>query len=206
MIKVLAEAKPTTAINDKTALILEAIKYRIANAENANQVKTLSAELGFFNNAHGQGALNLVAQNYEIDLANLAKHISTLKAESKNDFLAVYALQKVRKMVFALAGSTRSQLDGYTNAILTNLSKLQTITSKEARMTMSNSIEYSELEQVNAIKRTMNCNESTASTQASSTRMMLRALNICNVVKQKNNDVISFADTKQAEKVISFYA
>lgn len=186
--------------------VIDAIQYRIDNADNANQVKTLNAELKILNSEHGLGALSLASSKYDIDLTQLAKHISVLKAESKSDFLAVYALQKVRKMIISLAGTTKSGLDGYSNAILFNLATLQNLTNKEARMTMSNSIEYSELEQVNAIKRTMNCNESTASTQASSTRMMLRALNICNVVKQKNNDVISFADTKASAQVIAFYA
>lgn len=186
--------------------VIEAIQYRIDNAENDNQKRVLTAELNILNSEHGLGALTLASSKYDIDLNQLAKHIKVLKTESKTDFLAVYALQKVRKMVIALAGTTKSALDGYSNAILFNLASLQNLTNKEARMTMSNSIEYSELEQVNAIKRTMNCNESTASTQASSTRMALRALNICNVVKQKSSDVISFADNKASAQVIAFYA
>jgi hypothetical protein len=195
-----------TKANKQAQAIINAIQFRIDNAENENQKSTLQTELKMLSSESGIATLNNVASNYDIDLANLAKQISVLKTESKQDYLAVYALQKVRKTLTALSTKSKSAIDGYSNAILFNLSALQTLTTKESRMVMSNAIEYSELEQVNAIKRTMNCNESTASTQASSTRMMLKALDIANVIKKNKNDVISFKDNKASQAIISFYA
>lgn len=195
-----------TKVTKQAQAIINAIQFRIDNAENENQKSTLQTELKMLSSESGIATLNNVASNYDIDLANLAKQISVLKTESRADYLAVYALQKVRKTLTALSTKSKSAIDGYSNAILFNLSVLQQLTNKESRMVMSNAIEYSELEQVNAIKRTMNCNESTASTQASSTRMMLKALDIANVIKKNKNDVISFKDNKASQAIISFYA
>lgn len=195
-----------TKVTKQAQAIISAIQFRIDNAENENQKSTLQTELKMLSSESGIATLNNVASNYDIDLANLAKQISVLKTESRADYLAVYALQKVRKTLTALSTKSKSAIDGYSNAILFNLSVLQQLTTKETRMVMSNAIEYSELEQVNAIKRTMNCNESTASTQASSTRMMLKALDIANVIKKNKNDVISFKDNKASHAIMSFYA
>lgn len=195
-----------TKVTKQAQAIINAIQYRIDNAENENQKSTLQTELKMLSSESGIATLNNVASNYDIDLTALAKQVSVLKTESKQDYLAIYALQKVRKTLTALSTKSKSAIDGYSNAILFNLSALQQLSTKETRMVMSNAIEYSELEQVNAIKRTMNCNESTASTQASSTRMMLKALDIANVIKKNKNDVISFKDNKASQAIIAFYA
>lgn len=191
---------------DLQALILEAIAHRIAHADNDNQRDTLSAEHRFFADANGAVILNKVSTIQGIDLQALARQIAVLKTESKTDFLAVYALQKVRKALYALANNARSGFDGYTNSILFNLVKLQAINNKESRMSICKAIEYSETEQVQALKRLHNCSESTASTQASSTRMMLKALNLANVVKQKNNDAITMQENDAARMIVAMYA
>jgi hypothetical protein len=201
-------AKPAAAETNAAAAqvaILAAIKRRIENADNANQRETLSAEYRFFDDANAAVILTK-CEALKIDVQSLAKQIAVLKSESKNDFLAVYALQKVRKALYALANNARSGFDGYTNSILFNLVKLQTINNKESRMSICNSIEYSETEQVQTLKRLHNCSESTASTQASSTRMMLKALNLANVIKQKNNDSITLHENDAARAVVAFYA
>lgn len=202
--KVATAAAADTAAAAQTA-ILAAIKRRIENADNDNQRDTLTAEYRFFDDANAAVILSK-CEALKIDLQALARQIAVLKTESKNDFLAVYALQKVRKALYAIANNARSGFDGYTNSILFNLVKLQTINNKESRMSICKSIEYSETEQVQTLKRLHNCSESTASTQASSTRMMLKALNLANVIKQKNNDAITMQENDAARAVIAFYA
>jgi len=202
--KVATTAAADTAAAAQTA-ILAAIKRRIENADNDNQRDTLTAEYRFFDDANAAVILSK-CEALKIDLQALARQIAVLKTESKNDFLAVYALQKVRKALYAIANNARSGFDGYTNSILFNLVKLQTINNKESRMSICKSIEYSETEQVQTLKRLHNCSESTASTQASSTRMMLKALNLANVIKQKNNDAITMRENDAARAVIAFYA
>lgn len=198
------QSKVNTTAAAQTA-ILAAIKRRIENADNDNQRDTLSAEYRFFEDANAAVILSK-CEALKIDVQALARQIAVLKTESKTDFLAVYALQKVRKALYAIANNARSGFDGYTNSILFNLVKLQTINNKESRMSICKSIEYSETEQVQTLKRLHNCSESTASTQASSTRMMLKALNLANVIKQKNNDAITMQENDAARAVIAFYA
>lgn len=200
------QGKTVAAKTDYQALILAAIQKRIDNADNDNQRDTLQAEFKFFNDANGAAVLNKCSEIQGLNLAALVQQIGVLKTESKTDFLAVYALQKVRKALFALANNMRSGFDGYTNSILFNLVKLQTINNKESRMSICKVIEYTETEQVQALKRLHNCSESTASTQASSTRMMLKALNLANVIKSKNNDSITMQDNDAARMIVTMYA
>lgn len=198
---------PTVSnIEAAQAALLASIKRRIDNAPNANQADNLSTEFKFFEGASGARILEAAAVKYEIDIQAIADQISVLPNENKDRFLAVYALQKVRKAIYALANDTKSAFDGYTNSILFNMANLQAINNKEARMSLCKAIEYTELEQVQGIRRLLNCSEGTASTQASSTRMMLRALGVGNVVKRKAGDSISFTDSKAAQGILAMYA
>lgn len=186
------------------ATILAAIQRRIDNAPNLNQAEKLQAEYRFLADATGERILAAVASKYEIDLSDLAAQIATLSDENKDRFLAVYALQKVRKALYALANGIKA-FDGYTNSILFNMVNLQTINNKEARMSLCKAIEYTEMDQVQGIRRLLNCSEGTASTQASSTRMMLRALGVGNVIKRAKGDSISFTESKAAQAIVAMY-
>lgn len=143
----MTKAKKTVLVSGSHAALIDALQYRIDNAENANQVKNLSAELKFFSDANGK----VIVEKCEalgIDVAKLAAKIKVLKHENKTDYLAIYALQKVRKTMYSVANSVKRFLDGYTNAVLTNLMNLQELNTKDARMSMCKAIEYNELEEV----------------------------------------------------------
>lgn len=200
------KSAPAFNVEAAQAALLGSIKRRIDSAPNANQAENLAAEFRFFEGASGARIIEAAAAKYEIDMGSLANQISVLPSEDKDRFLAVYALQKVRKAIYALANDTKSAFDGYTNSILYNMANLQAINNKEARMSLCKAIEYTELEQVQGIRRLLNCSEGTASTQASSTRMMLRALGVGNVVKRKAGDSISFTESKAAQGVLAMYA
>lgn len=197
------KATKATATADFQALILSAIKNRIDNAPNENQRDNLETEYKFF--ADNNGAIIINKVSHIIDIQTLARKISIIE-KSNIDFVAVYALQKIRKMIYSLANNTKSFIDGYSNSIISNMVKLQEITNKSALVALSKSIEYSELDKVQEIKRTINVAVSTASTQASSTRQMLNILNIANVTKRKNGDEFQFNDNETAKTIIAFYA
>lgn len=183
--------------------ILKSIQARIDAAPNANQAENLSAEYRFFADKNGAIILEKVSQY--IDIAALAKQISIIE-KSDSNFIAVYALQKIRKMIYSLANNTKSYIDGYSNSILANMVSLQSeITNKSALVSLSKGIEYTETDKVQSIKRLISVAVSTASTQASSTRQMLRVLNIANVTKRKNSDEFTFNDTDIARAVIAYY-
>lgn len=192
-----------TASADFQSLVLAAIKVRIDNAPNDNQRDNLATEYKFFADNNGQIILNKVSDL--IDIAALSRKIAIID-KSNIDYVAVYALQKIRKMIYSLANNTKSFIDGYSNSIISNMVKLQEITNKSALVALSKSIEYSELDKVQEIKRTINVAVSTASTQASSTRQMLNILNIANVTKRKNGDEFQFNDNETAKTIIAFYA
>lgn len=204
MTKSTKSAKSPASINaDLQSIILAAIKVRIDNAPNENQADNLSTEYKFFADVNGAVILDKVSSI--VDVPALAKKIAVTD-KSSADFVAVYALQKVRKMVYAFANNARSFIDGYSNSIISNMVQLQELTNKSALVALSKSIEYSELDKVQAIKRTINVAVSTASTQASSTRQMLRLLDVASVTKRKTGDEFTFNDTASAKQVMAFYA
>lgn len=192
-----------TASADFQSLMLASIKARIDNAPNVNQAENLETEYKFFADVNGAVILDKVSSI--VDVPALARKIAICD-KSAPDFVAVYALQKVRKMVYALANGARSFVDGYSNSIISNMVQLQELTNKSALVALSKSIEYSELDKVQAIKRTINVAVSTASTQASSTRQMLRLLDVASVTKRKTGDEFTFNDTASARAIIAFYA
>lgn len=128
------------------------------------------------------------------------------KAGNANDFIAVKVLVKIVSASVAIAQKNTSVLDPYSETILRNLVTLQTVNNKTALVSLSRSIEYTEADQQQAIKTRYNCSAGTASTQASSTRMMLEALDICDVQKGKKGDVISFKDNDRAKMLVALFA
>lgn len=128
------------------------------------------------------------------------------KAGQANDFIAVKVLVKIVSTSVAIAQKNTSTLDPYSETILRNLINLQTVNNKTALVSLSRSIEYTEADQQQAIKQRYNCSAGTASTQASSTRMMLEALDVCDVQKGKKGDVISFKENDRAKLLASLFA
>lgn len=195
--------KTATVSQDLQALIVQALQARIESAPNDNQRDNISTELKFFSDNNGAVILNKISAL--IDVPALARKIS-ISEKSHADFVAVYALQKVRKMIYALANNTKSFVDGYSNSIIFNMVQLQELTNKSALVALSKAVEYTELDKVQAVKRQISVAVSTASTQASSTRQMLRLLDVANVTKRKSGDEFTFNDTDTARAVIAFYA
>jgi hypothetical protein len=193
----------TNKAQDLQALMVQALQARIVSAPNDNQRDTLTTELKFFADANGAVILDKVSA--VIDVVTLTQKIA-LSDKSHADFVAVYALQKVRKMIYSFANNTKSFIDGYSNSIIFNMVQLQELTNKSALVALSKSVEYSELDKVQAVKRQISVAVSTASTQASSTRQMLRLLDIASVSKRKTDDEFTFNDTASAKQVIAFYA
>lgn len=128
------------------------------------------------------------------------------KANNANDFIAVKVLVKIVSASVAIAQKNTSVLDPYSETILRNLVALQQVNNKTALVSLSKAITYTDEDQQVALKARYNCSAGTASTQASSTRMMLEALDICEVQKAKKGDVISFKDNDRAKLMVSLFA
>ncbi len=128
------------------------------------------------------------------------------KAQNANDFIAVKVLVKIVSTSVAIAQKNTSTLDPYSKVIIQNLIALQKVNNKTALVSLSKEITYTEEDQQQALKARYTCSAGTASTQASSTRMMLEALDICEVQKGKKGDVISFKENDRARSLIALFA
>lgn len=148
----------------------------------------------------GKKAFHAIAEKLlkRVEIAN--------KAQNANDFIAVKVLVKIVSTSVAIAQKNTSTLDPYSETIIKNLIALQQVNNKTALVSLSRSIEYTEADQQQAIKTRYNCSAGTASTQASSTRMMLEALDICDVQKGKKGDVISFKENDRAKMLVALFA
>lgn len=183
--------------------IIAALQKRAETAPNENQRDNFNTEIAQFSKPSMVACINeLHALKYDFDA--LLSILPNADKSAKENFLAIYALQKVRK-AFNAIGQGLKAFDGYTNSILHNLNHLQTISNINAQRSICNKIEFDELEQQVTLRRLHNCAPSTASTQASSTREMLRVLNICAVRKGAKGDSISFAETDIANKVQAMF-
>jgi hypothetical protein len=190
--------KVNAKVTKAQTAIIDALTSRANSAENDNQRKNLTAELKFYNAATVEYAMNA-----GINVEALAKQIA--QADKKHaDFLAVYALQKVRKILNACAQGIANTFDPYTRTILANLSHNKQ-NNKTALVSLSKSVTFDEFDTQHAIKARYNCNASTASTQASSTRQALRVLNIANTSKGRVNDEFELTDSALAKRVIEIF-
>ena len=173
-------------------LVLSALDVRLSNADN-------NAAREYFNGLKRdftsitQTQIN-VLESLDLDFSALAEQIKLDKAS--NTFIAQKAIKKVFETMRALASNSSSYLDKYTFSIVKNLNTLQKLDNLNMQRSICSKIELDLLAQEQAIKVYHNCSPSTASTQASSTRMMLQFLNVCNVQKGLKSDAISFTGSQ----------
>ncbi len=140
----------------------------------------------------------------EYDFNALIEMIPSIDA-GKNGFVAIYAFQKIRKAIPAIAAGIRD-FDKYSNSIIHNLCNLQKMATIHAQQSICNKIELSAIDECQMIKRLHNCSPNTATTQSSSTREMLRILNVCAISKNSKGDIIAFNDNAIAQRVRGIYA
>lgn len=185
------------------ALLLESVQVRIDNAANANFAKNMTAE---YRALDGKNALIAIEKciALEVDFAALATAYA-ITDKNAHDYVAIYAAQKIRKSLFALACGMTSVFDGYTNAIMSNLVRLQSISNRGSQRALSNKVVFDEDMQTEAVRSFKVCEPSTASTQASSTRQAMRFLNICNVIKSRKDDAMTLTDSLAAQKLQAMF-
>ena len=178
------------------------MQVRIDNAQNDNMREFLTKQQTNFEKLSEAQIAALQALN--IDFKTLSAQIALDK--TNKEFLAQYALEKVIKACKALASGSSAMLDKYTFSIVKNLNTLQTLDNLNTQRAICSKIEIDLMQVEQFVKVYHNCSPSTASTQASSTRMMLQALNVCNVSKGSKADSISFTDSESALKMQALFA
>lgn len=214
--------KTTTKKTTKTAAAVqqingEALAQSFIAAGEARQAariaagadcKTIIADINAFKNVAFSRQLDTLIQKDYFTADALAALAADMHVSEEKDqrFIGVKVITKIRTALEALALDQKSQFDKYTNSILHNLCKNQELSNKSALVSLSKSIEYHQDEQEAHIVKLINCSPSTASTQASSSRMMMRALGLAHVTKRKAKDVITPADSAAARAVVAMYA
>lgn len=185
----------------------EALVETLTARNNAKPSKDIESAISYAKKAHV--AIDALFSTKAFD--QIAKRLlaSVAVVESKDDeekFVAVKVLVKIVKASAALSRKLKGNFDPYSQTIIENLISLQQIDNKSALVSLSRDIEYSEFEQVQHLVARYRCSPGTATTQASSTRMMLRALDICEVQKGKKGDVITLKDNDRARALVAVFS
>lgn len=174
----------------------------IASEENpkiANQVSTWSKIAKRINTSF---AVAVQQTGKAIDLSRFASTLpNTMQHGNDSNFIAVYAVDKVLKMVQAVALRDMrglQKIDCYSAQIIANaLANHDSISAKGALMSLSRQIEVGELETVSDKLVTRGrAAITTASTQRSSTREMLRMLGLADLTKGKRDEAITLDPVK----------
>lgn len=205
----MSKAKKTVSVDFDAiqGAFIDALAYRKAQPEN-DKCKTIVSDLNEVSSARFKVQLEHVVKNGFTTpeaLEALASHIKH-GVKGGDNYVALKVITKIRQCIYALATKMKSELDPYTNSILFNLSKNETLTMKSGLVCLSKQVQYSELESVQNIRALLDVSINTATTQLSSSRQMLRFLDVCNVQKAKKNDVISFKQNERAIALVAFYA
>jgi hypothetical protein len=132
-------------------------------------------------------------------------------ADKKNPlFIGVKVGTKILRALDAIGSTQVSECDPYTRTIAANVISLHGarcgLSMKSALVSLSKSIEYDALDQEQALTRHYNCAPGTANTQASSTRMMMKHLDLCNVAKGKRADVMTVKDNARAHEFFALFS
>ena len=127
------------------------------------------------------------------------------QADNREDFIAVKVAVKVVRTANALAKNDVRPLDNYSRVIIENLVSLQRVSNKDALVSLSKSIVYNEDEQKAKLISRGHCSAGTAGTQASSTRMMLKNLDICEVLKSKRGDALVLKNNPRAQMLVDMF-
>lgn len=189
----------------------ETFTMKFVQALQARNIEQFSADtVTAINNAKsGSVALNLVMTseafsqiaNDVIKSARQAKN-----TDNKSEYIAVKVLVKMIKAIEAIGCGLASPLDPYSRTIGANLVKLGKISNRSNLVCLSKAIKYTETDSVEALKYRYSCSSNTAGTQSSSTRMMLKYLKICDVVKGKQGDVMTLADNDRARAFVELFS
>lgn len=125
-------------------------------------------------------------------VANAIKHEA---GADRTKFVAVKANVKIIRALISLGQNAITALDEYSQTIIANaLHNKGKIFSKSALVCLSKDIEFSEFETTQILKNRMRKAASTASTQRSSSREMLRILDLADCTKGAKGDDITLTD------------
>ena len=178
--------------------LASALDKRIAAADNDNQRNYLTQQRKRLNTANEFYAL----ETKGIDAAQIVENFAAQVAIcDKGDarYVAQYALDKVRKCVSALADGILTEgrakrFDPYTLSIFKNMMKNDgSLSALDALRSLSMQVQAGD-ENAVALASRLSCVATTASTQRSSTRAMVRFMQICDTSKGARDEALRFIE------------
>lgn len=125
--------------------------------------------------------------------------------DNREEFIAVKVVVKVIAAANAIAKGSTALLDPYSRTIIENLIKLQSVSNKSALVSLSRAVIYTDDDQKAHLVAKWDCSAGTAGTQASSTRMMLKNLDICEVVKGARGDMMVIKTNERAAALVELF-
>lgn len=152
------------------------------------------------------GDVDLTA--FASDLANNDDAVKSGKVHRER-YIAQYALEKLTRVLDTIVTGVKT-VDGYTNAVLLNIAKYQSvggISFGEAVrcLTHRGQGKFDALDSQRELIHIKGTAFTTASTQASSTREALRIAGIITVTKGARGAMLALADTETAREIARLY-
>jgi hypothetical protein len=168
------ERKRDSTMTNTRDIVVAAIDARINAAlavKNDNLAKNLQRE---------KKHADAIAFACDCAAAN-AQHIA-ITDKSDENHVAIYALQKIRKIGHALRSKSASAIDEYTKTLMRNLIVHSTLNNHLQRASLSRDIERDG--EVKLIQKKRSVAVSTSDTQSSSSRQALSFLNVIDYDKE----------------------
>lgn len=207
----MSNAKISAKANKAQTALVENLKIRLALVEeqSGKTCATLRTDLQTFESANGAAIIDAcMKKGLEInDFIEIVKHNEN---KFRDGFLAVKAITKCRQFMTAVAQGNSRLLDGYTDSIMKNLLKHKTLTVFECLQCLSTKVindgtDTMRIDENKKITAYKNSGASTATTQSSSSRMMLQMFKVCDTVKGQKDASLTFTDAKNAQLMLDLY-
>lgn len=191
--------------------ICNAIVSRMNHVLLVADVRNINSK--FFTNLRQANSTDFLRQinallRKKLNLSDIAPMLRiTEKGKGADDkYIQPYALDKVINLLSCMGANDRRGLNGYTKAILINLLEHGELSNDELKACVSvdglRDLQRKQGKNAKAIRALYDSSFSgTAGTQCSSSKMSLRALQICNVEK-RTGKTITFNETADNTKVI----
>lgn len=207
----MSNAKFSAKAKKVQTTLVENLKIRLeAHEEKTAKIcTTLRADIATFESVNGLAIIQGCIDK-KVELDDFVNIVKVSDGAFRDGFLAVKAITKCRQFMTAVAQNNSSLLDGYTDSIIKNLLVHKTLTVFECLQCLSTKVindgtDTLRIDEQKKIIAYKNSGASTATTQASSSRMMLQIFKVCNTVKGQKDAPLNFTDEHNASLMLELY-
>jgi hypothetical protein len=191
-----------SAVEVQSALV-SALEARVQHARATNQDE-LARKLTRIQKDFSQESFLTVIQGLSDLEYSFNQLVSDLAVTDRNavNHIAIYSLQKIARLMRAIVSQNAALIDGYTSAIAKNIVKLSSLTFSDCLAAVSSKVTRA---RDTKVKRFHDCGANTATTQSTSSKHALAALNLVSANRNVRNDTITLNNNKMVERLRSLY-